>query len=152
MALQDGERKIVMDANGNVNGLPASAGDLIDPLKKSLQSLHLQIPTIAAELRPPQGKLLGSSNDSSFAPIHPYGAVVLSDTPEFNWRPLPNAKSYRIAIYDSKYQEVLRSDRTNWTFMDRFDTSYAREDLFMAGNSNVKRKGDLSSRATRTRS
>jgi hypothetical protein len=117
LSLQDGERQIIMDANGNLKGLPALETDFLEPIKRSLQTLDLQIPSIPAELTPPKGQLLGASKELKFSPIHPYGSIVLSDRPEFRWHPMPNAKSYEVAIYDSKYQEVLRSGplfETSW--------------------------------------
>jgi hypothetical protein len=117
LALQDGERQITIDANGNFIGLPVATDKFADPIKRSLQTLHLQIPSIPSELKPPKGKLLGPTGDASFSPISPYGSIVFSERPEFRWQPLVNAKSYRVSIYDRQYQKILISDdlsETSW--------------------------------------
>lgn len=55
---------------------------------------------------------------SPFALTNPIGRIVESDRPQFRWRPLKDAESYVVSIYDADFNKVAESPalrQPNWT-------------------------------------
>lgn len=75
-----------------------------DPrIAKVLASGRLVLPADLAVLRGKTGRLLGGDASAGFRVKAPFGTVVLSPRPHFRWRPLPNATSYRILVFDEAF-------------------------------------------------
>ena len=46
----------------------------------------------------------------TFALLAPVGETVLENAPDFRWEKVPNAKNYRITIFDADFNEVLTAE------------------------------------------
>lgn len=71
---------------------------------------HVDVPATVRELAGSMGQLLGSeSATSSLLPMSPSGTLVVNVAPQFTWRALSGARSYRVAIFDASFREVAAS-------------------------------------------
>lgn len=93
-----------------------SRGAEIEPqsaTEREIAALLEKTPASVASLRSNGTAVLRSSNqpqpatsEQSFALTFPVGETVLDAQPEFRWQSVPAAKSYRISIQNSSYDEV----------------------------------------------
>jgi hypothetical protein len=60
----------------------------------------------------------GSNTMSPMHVVRPYRSSVATARPRFEWTAVPNARSYRVAVFDEQFEEVTHSDAltsTTWT-------------------------------------
>jgi predicted anti-sigma-YlaC factor YlaD len=117
LALNDGNSRIEMDANGNLKGLEYT--QLESSVKAALTTQSINISPVAKQLRPPGQVTMGeSSSGIAFALTGPVGKVIETDRPQFRWQPLKDAESYRVVIFDDNFNKVAESPplrQTAWT-------------------------------------
>jgi hypothetical protein len=119
IALNDRSRRIVLDQQGNLEGLEAFPLSYQRTVKNVLTTQRLETPSLLASLIGRAGTLMGGSGEGvSFALLSPVGTVVESDRPTLRWRPLNEATSYTVTVYDSNFNSVATSPSlpgTEWT-------------------------------------
>jgi hypothetical protein len=80
---------------------------------------RVDLPANVRALAGTVGQLLGSSaSPSVMQPMSPSGTVVANGTPQFSWRAVAGAASYRVAVFDEHFREVASSGSiasTSWT-------------------------------------
>lgn len=80
---------------------------------------RVDVPANIRALAGSVGQLLGADvTSAAMQPMSPAGTAVISATPQFFWRPLPGAASYRVAVFDENFREVAASGvltTTSWT-------------------------------------
>jgi hypothetical protein len=70
----------------------------------------VQVPERIDRLRGGNDVLLGPVGaDSAFGPASPKATATISDRPVFRWRPLENAESYRVSIFDEGLRKISAS-------------------------------------------
>jgi len=87
-------------------------------VERAINAGALPLAPLPPELATKPGTLLGPAAPAEFAVVSPVGAIVYPDRPEFRWSPLPGVASYRVEVYDSDFQLVVRSastGETSWT-------------------------------------
>lgn len=83
---------------------------------RELTQLIENTPPAVSSLRPNgQMTLRGNKQNSdstalTFALLTPVGETVLENAPDFRWEKVPNAKNYRITIFDADFNEVLTTE------------------------------------------
>ena len=117
IALNDGNSRIEIDADGNLKGLEYTR--LESSVKAALTSQAINISPVVGQLRPPGQVTMGeSSSGVAFALAGPTGKVIETDRPQFRWQPLKDAESYRVVIFDNDFNKVAESAplrQTVWT-------------------------------------
>jgi len=98
------------------NNLPTATEDLQKPEKmedKELAVLLENTPPAVSSLRPNDTAILrGNRGENSkpaktFALLGPIGETVLEAVPQFRWEKEENARSYKVSILDTEFNEVL---------------------------------------------
>ena len=93
MTLVDqGGRRVALDANGELTGLPALDPSLRVAVERALSTGEVQTPAFVAALVGHAETLLGPQEAGSFALLSPVGTAVSTDRPTFSWRPLSGAR------------------------------------------------------------
>lgn len=85
---------------------------------RALTSRRIELPASVASLTTGRGTLLGGAAPVALSPIGPVGTSVTSVRPTFSWQPVAGARSYSIAVFDDRFQEVAKGTRiasTSWT-------------------------------------
>jgi hypothetical protein len=117
--LRDGALRLVVDAEGRLGGLPAGVPDAIRAEAELALAGALSPSTALTGLQGPAGALMGGTPDTAaFGPLSPVGTVVESDRPLFRWSAMPGASGYRVAVFDTRFDEVAGSEAiagTEWT-------------------------------------
>lgn len=117
VSLTDGGTRIELDANGNLKGL--NAPQFESRIKAALTTQNIEISAAARELRSKSGILMGDGQPGSpFALTTPVGKIIQSDRPQFRWRPLKDAESYVVTIYDTNFNKIVGSPtlrQSAWT-------------------------------------
>lgn len=116
--LQDEGHEITLDKKGTLTGLesldPATKGVVRDVL----ESAGLSKPQVLGELSSPDIKFMGQGGSASpFALISPIGSVVAEEQPTLRWEPMGGATGYTVAIFDSQFRPVTKSQfqrETQW--------------------------------------
>ena len=119
VSLVDGSRRVTLDARGDLSGLegldPSTRGEVV----KALSGAGLKRPDSLGSLAAPPINLLDqSSRASTFSLLGPAGVVIVDDRPTLRWRPLGGASSYKVAVFDSNFNLVTRSEpqtATRWS-------------------------------------
>jgi predicted anti-sigma-YlaC factor YlaD len=120
LELQDGALVLVIDANGNLSGLPAGVPEVMrQRAQAALASGRLAQSSSLDDLRGPAGALMGDASTSGeIGPLSPAATVVESDRPTFRWTARRGASSYRVTVFDSRFDEVADSGEltsAEWT-------------------------------------
>ena len=118
IALNDGGGQVTMDQQGRVEGLGSLPPDLKQAVERTLATRRLQITKPLSDLSVP-GELRDEvSEQNTFLPLAPVGAVIESDQPTFRWRKVEDGHVYSVAIYDSRLRNIENSgplEGTTWT-------------------------------------
>ena len=115
--LVDGRSRIELGEDGNLSGI--DAGRFEARLKAVLTKEDVQVAPVARELRSTSGVLMGGGSPGApFGLTAPVGRVILSDQPRFSWRPLADAESYFVTVFDENFTKVAESPalkQASWT-------------------------------------
>lgn len=109
VALEDGGRRITLDGDGRLEGLPSLSTDVGDAVRRALDHQRVDTPPLVARLVGARGPLLGPDDRTAFALSSPVGTVVEDDRPTFRWRALPGADSYSVGVFDADLTSVAES-------------------------------------------
>jgi hypothetical protein len=124
LALNDGGDEVRLDADGNFIGLESQPASVREAVRRSLQARRAQTPrAIEAIAEGRTGVLMSGSPEATnngvpFALVAPVGKVVRESQPTLRWQSLAGAKSYQVAVVDSKFRVVAQSPvltDTQWT-------------------------------------
>jgi hypothetical protein len=120
VALQDGNRRVTLDAEGKVEAVVALSGDMQARVRRALTTSQLDVPrSQLAALRSTAAPLMGPRT-AGFDVVAPVATHVVSDRPTFVWHPLSEARGYQVTVSDvaENYREVATSPEqhtTVWT-------------------------------------
>jgi hypothetical protein len=118
VALNDGNSKIQIDQQGNLEGLPEIPAFYHQKIVDLLRKQQVETPLFLREMIGKQEVLLGKTVVANHFPLlSPVGTVILEDQPSFRWTPLNGADGYRLYIYDGNYNEIAASPllkETGW--------------------------------------
>ncbi len=118
VALNDGGSRVTLDRRGRLEGLEGVSPDARLAVSRALRSRRIEFSSGFAE---DEGDTLmgsGGAAGASFAPRSPVGKVVRATSPAFTWSPHAGARSYTVAVVDSKFRPVAQSralNQTSWT-------------------------------------
>ena len=121
VALNDGGSHVTLDRRGRLQGLEGAPPDARLAVSRALRSRRIEPPAALNGLAEDEGDTLmgsGGGAGASFAPRWPVGKVVRETRPAFSWSPLAGARSYTVAVVDSKFRPVTQSpplNQTSWT-------------------------------------
>jgi hypothetical protein len=125
VVLNDGDREVKLDRQGNLYGLKSLAPPYQEAVKLALQKRQIKIPRPLAQLSLEAETLMGSAgNGVSFALFSPVGTVVKTNNPTFRWDRLSGAAAYIVNVYDSNFRLVARSEQlteTVWTMPESLE-------------------------------
>jgi len=117
VTIVDAGGKIELDESGNVTGI--NAGRFAPALKAVLSGGDIQVSPDARNLRSSAGVLMGGGDSGvPFKLTGPFGKIVITDRPQFTWRPVEGAEGYTVSIYDDNYSKVATSPllkQPTWT-------------------------------------
>ena len=109
--INDGGGVVTIDKEGNVSGLESLSPGYQRDVNATLKGRRVEAPSQLQELIGKAGVLMGSSGEANrFSLIGPVGTVVRTDRPSFHWKPLKDATSYIVAVYDSSFNKVASSE------------------------------------------
>ena len=118
VSLNDGGKRVTLDANGNIDGLAPLQDSSSQAVRRALATGQVEAPDLS-ELIGVKGRLLGPTNDGvEFSLISPVGIVTRSARPTLRWQPLSGATSYTVTILDGSYNVVATSPpltTTTWS-------------------------------------
>ena len=121
IVLNDGGERVTLDSEGNFVGLESQSPSVREAVRRSLQAQRVQTPRSLETIAEGRSGVLMSgsagtaSNGVPFALLTPLGKVVRESQPTFRWRPLAGAKSYTVAVVDTKFRVVAQSPTLNGT-------------------------------------
>ena len=119
LALEDGGRRVTLDEQGNLRGLPPLPPEYERAVLAALTTRRLQLPPILATLAGVSPTRRGAGGEAAaFKLLGPAATVILTDRPTFRWEPLAAATSYTVTVVDSDFNEVATSrplSATEWT-------------------------------------
>jgi hypothetical protein len=107
--LQDAAGRIVLGRDGRVAGLGPLSPPEEQHVRTALATGRIQVPAGLGGLLAGPPSLRGPAEGTDLDPLQPLGTVVESDRPTFRWRPLPGARGYVVAVYDSRLDKVAAS-------------------------------------------
>jgi hypothetical protein len=116
--LKDGEGRVTVDRQGNVNGIEALARDDQQDVRTALIREQVKIPEEVKGLAGPPGKLMSLEPTAQYGLIAPLGEVIQSDRPTCRWRPIDRAGSYVVTVFAPHFKIVATSEpttATEWT-------------------------------------
>jgi hypothetical protein len=100
VALQDGNGRITIDAQGRVDAGKPLSDEIRARVGRALTQGQIDAPhDRLAALRDAPAPLMGDSTPG-FDVIAPVATMVVSDRPTFEWRPLPAARGYQVTVSD----------------------------------------------------
>jgi len=120
LALNDGGRRVTLDARGHTSGLPPLPPSVQADVKTTLTARQIKMPKVLlAQLIGEGGVTRGGAQDGMpFLVLAPIGTVVSTDRPTFRWQPLDGAISYKVTVFDADFNAIAKSDNlttTEWT-------------------------------------
>ncbi|MEP6635075.1 MAG: hypothetical protein ABJB97_00015 [Acidobacteriota bacterium] len=125
LALNDGGRRVTMDAQGNLAGLETLPPLTQRTVKEALTTNRVETPSALKELAGKSNTLMGGSVEGvAFPLVSPVGTVVRADRPTLRWRSLGGATSYTVTILDPNFNVVSASppsQATQWTVPRRLE-------------------------------
>ena len=117
VTLNDGDKRVTVDVNGNVDGLGPLPDASSQAVRRTLTTGKVAVPDLS-ELIGVKGRLMGKSDKSAFSLIDPVGTVTRNTRPTLRWQTLTGATSYTVAILDGSYKVLTTSPpltATSWT-------------------------------------
>jgi Putative zinc-finger len=117
VALQDGNGRITIDAQGGVEAGRPLSEEFRARVRRALTQGQIDAPRDRlAALRDPPALLMGDSTPG-FEVIAPVATMVVSDRPTFEWCPLPAARGYQVTVsdFDDDYRVVATSPEQQTT-------------------------------------
>jgi anti-sigma factor RsiW len=116
IALNDNGKQVGLDREGNLIGLETLEAPLRDSVLLALKSEQLQIPDRLDLLNSKNGIQLGPSEDQKrFTLKSPIGTAIKEVRPTLRWIPLEGATGYIVSIFNSKLQQIVRTNPLNST-------------------------------------
>jgi hypothetical protein len=115
--LNDGERQLTLDAQGNLQGALDWPERYRQLAQQAFQAGQPSRPTALNGLGSASAALMGQGKTSSFALREPVGKVILSDRPTLRWQALAGATSYQVELVNEQYETVAQSEAlttTSW--------------------------------------
>lgn len=115
-SLADGDGRIVLLKDGSIAGVALRSPRDADDVRAVLSGRSMFIPTFLAAL--PVAVRGGDASAHALHVIEPFRSAVIEARPRFWWTPVPDARSYRVAVFDAGYEEIARSEAlsgTSWT-------------------------------------
>jgi hypothetical protein len=121
--LNNGDRRMTLDKQGNLTGLPPLPPSLQQEVKTTLTVQQVKKPTLIAALLDNQERTRGAPPDGlSFALRSPVTTAVRTDRPALRWQPFDGATGYVVEIHDPQsqfYDKVAETEKpiseTEWT-------------------------------------
>ncbi|HKY03619.1 MAG TPA: zf-HC2 domain-containing protein [Blastocatellia bacterium] len=117
--LNDGQRQLTLDRDGNLSGADDLPPAYRDMLKEALATPRVErSPHLKGLTRPPSSLMSTDKERSEFSVIEPVGRVLVTARPTFRWSPLEGASGYVVEVYDSKFDLVATSPQLtaqSWT-------------------------------------
>jgi hypothetical protein len=115
-SLADAGGQIALLADGTLSGVaPLSPRDAEDA-RAVLSGQSIAIPTFIAAM---PGAVRGDASASHpLRAVEPFRSAVAETRPRFSWTPVRGARGYRVAVFDTNYDEVAQSETltgTSWT-------------------------------------
>ena len=116
-SLNDAGGRIEINSDGRISGI--SSEQFTKKLRAALTNQTLEISADARRVKSSAGTLMGPSAAAApFRLIGPVGRVVEMERPPFRWRPVQNADTYKVGVYDENFRLVIESpavNAANWT-------------------------------------
>jgi len=115
-SLADGAGRIALLADGTIAGVTPRSQRDADDARAVLTGRAIPIPTFIAVM--PGAVRGGDAGAHPPRAIEPFRSAVRDAHPSFSWTPVPDAKRYRVAVFDGDYEEIARSEAltgTSWT-------------------------------------
>lgn len=114
--LKDGDRRITLDKQANLEGLEALPIPSQRAIRAALMTGAITKPEIFSQLRREPVLLRdGQSGGAPFALLNPAGTVVLDDRPTFRWQALSGATAYTVSVFDADFNRVAKSEMLETT-------------------------------------
>ena len=117
VVMKDNSREIRLERDGKVTGLEGIDDATQRTVIAAVKGEELGKPRVLEDLSSPKIELLGTPGRDSFQLVGPLARVITEDRPTFRWRPLQDADSYVVSIFDEKFNRVAQSPSltsTNW--------------------------------------
>jgi hypothetical protein len=115
-SLVDGSNRIALLDDGTIAGVELRSSRDADDARAVLSGRSIAIPTFIAAM---PGAVRGdAARAHPLRAIEPFRSAVLEARPRFSWASVPDARTYRVAVFDADYEEIARSEvltRTSWT-------------------------------------
>jgi DNA-dependent RNA polymerase auxiliary subunit epsilon len=109
IALNDGNSRLELDENGKITGLNAPQYEA--KIKSALTAQAVEISPDVKKLKSAGGVLMGDGDKGvPFALSNPIGKIIQTNRPQFRWRPLPDAESYTVSVYDENFNKIAASE------------------------------------------
>ncbi|HKQ08470.1 MAG TPA: hypothetical protein VJ464_25340 [Blastocatellia bacterium] len=119
VALNDGTRRVTLDAEGRLAGFDGLAPETAQAVRLALERQRVEAPAGLAAITENAGTLMSGAGDGiAFKLISPIGTAVRSARPVFRWQPLAGATSYVVKVFDAGFNRVAMSEplaTTAWT-------------------------------------
>jgi hypothetical protein len=117
--LQDGQRLITLNQQGELTGAENLSPEQQQQIKEALTTQRLErSPMLAGLNRNDSALMSGSEEERKFVLTAPIGKVELTNRPTFRWAALPNATNYVVEIYNEQFNLITASPpltATTWT-------------------------------------
>jgi hypothetical protein len=113
--LHDASGDIVLRDDGTLAGVHG-APRLLEETRVVLGGGSLSIPTFISAM-PGAVRGDGRATTPAIRAVEPFRSAVRDRRPRFVWSPLPDARGYRVAVYDADYDEIASSEPltgTSW--------------------------------------
>jgi len=116
LVLNDGNRKISVDKQGNLAGLERLPSSIQQRVRAALQTGRLEPSSALAQVAIEPSTLLGMSQGGlPFPLIGPLGEVVRSERPTFRWHTGGGVQSYTVTVTDADLNVIATSPPLNTT-------------------------------------
>ena len=117
ITIQDYGTNLILDREGKLSGLKAPKVYL-ESVRRALENTQVEVSPDVKSLITTRGVLRGESEDGMpFSLLKPVGTFVMSDQPEFEWKPLAGATAYRATVLDLNMKTAAESQwikATQW--------------------------------------
>jgi hypothetical protein len=118
VSLRDGSREVRLTKDGQLAGISGLTVEDERRVANALRGGTLAIPLAARQLASAGEALRSTYNTtSSFEPLAPFGCIIVSDRPTFEWTSVPGAR-YRVEVFSDHFRPVADSGMlttTRWT-------------------------------------
>jgi hypothetical protein len=103
--IRDGARTLTLDAQGRITGAPFDAA----LVNAALAAGTIEPGSAVRDWRRDREQLLGDAATPAGTVLGPVAETVESDRPLFRWTPVQGVTTYRVEVYDAKFDEVASS-------------------------------------------